>query len=61
MLLFFSSGINYAEFENSNVVEVENDEVTNSEEHTKPTDKPDDQICWKTFFYNFQLETLISQ
>lgn len=33
------------EFENYNVVEVEDDEVTNSEAHTKPTDKPDDQIC----------------
>ncbi|CAI6362419.1 unnamed protein product [Macrosiphum euphorbiae] len=41
----FYSGVNYAEFENCNVVEVEDDEVTNSEEHTKPTDKPDDQIC----------------
>lgn len=41
---FFSSEVNYAEFENYNEVEVE-DEVTNSEEHPKPTDKSDDQIC----------------
>ena len=30
---FFSSGVNYAEFENYNEVEVE-DEVTNSEEYS---------------------------
>lgn len=44
VIVFFSSGVNYAEFENYNEVEVE-DEVTNSEEHPKPTDKSDDQIC----------------
>lgn len=42
---FFSSGVNYAEFENCVVVEVEDDEVTNSEDHPKSTDKPDDQTC----------------
>ncbi|VVC41327.1 Hypothetical protein CINCED_3A018797 [Cinara cedri] len=41
----FYSGIHYEEIENHNVVEVEENEVINSEEHTKPTDIPDSQIC----------------
>lgn len=47
MLLFFvSSGIAYAEIENpTNVVEVEENEVNNSAEHTKLTDKSDGQTC----------------
>lgn len=45
VVVFVFSGVNYEEFENSNVVEVEEDEVSNSEEHTIPTDKPDNQLC----------------
>lgn len=39
ILVIFSSGVNYEELENPNVVEVE---VNDSEEHTEPTDKPNE-------------------
>lgn len=42
----FYSGVHYEEFENHNVVEVDEDEVTSSKEHTtRPSVTPDDQIC----------------
>jgi len=48
LLLFFSSGVNYEAFENSNVVEVESpaeeeNKVTYTDEHSKPVDNRDDQ------------------
>lgn len=46
LLLFFSRGNNYEEFENHNVVEVdEQDEVTKSEDRFETTDKPNSQLC----------------
>lgn len=46
LLLFFFRGNNYEEFENHNVVEVDDqDEVTYSEEHSKPNDNPNSQLC----------------
>lgn len=49
LLFFFSSGVNYEAFENPNVVEVETppeeeNKITNTEEHSIPTDNRENQI-----------------